>query len=38
MEELIDRQDEADLWDPSTQLRVIKKAKRPPPYPKQSAA
>ncbi len=33
IEELIDRQDEADLWDPSTQLRVIKKEKRPPPYP-----
>ena len=30
---LIDRQEEANFWDPSTQLRVIKKAKRPPPYP-----
>jgi biotin synthase len=38
MDELIDHQDEADLWDPSTQLRVIKKAKQPPPYPKRSAA
>ncbi len=38
MEELIDRQEEADFWDPSTQLRVIKTAKKPLPYPKQSAA
>ncbi len=29
----IDRRDEADFWDPSTQLRVVKKAKKPPPYP-----
>ncbi len=34
MEALIDRQEEADFWDPSTQLRVVKKAKKPPPYPK----
>ncbi len=34
MEELIDRQEEANFWDPSTQLRVVKKAKQPPPYPK----
>ena len=33
MDELIDHQDEANFWDPSTQLRVIKKAKKPPPYP-----
>jgi biotin synthase len=33
METLIDRQEEANFWDPSTQLRVIKKAKKPPPYP-----
>ncbi len=33
IDELIDRQDEANFWDPSTQLRVIKKAKKPPPYP-----
>ena len=26
IDELIDRQDEANFWDPSTQLRVIKKA------------
>ena len=38
IDELIDRQDEANFWDPSTQLRVIKKTKKPPPYPKQSAA
>ena len=34
IEELINRQDEANFWDPSTQLRVVKKAKKPPPYPK----
>jgi len=33
IDELIDRQDEAEFWDPSTQLRVVKKAKKPPPYP-----
>ena len=33
MDELVDHQDEANFWDPSTQLRVIKKAKKPPPYP-----
>ena len=33
MDELIDRQDEAPLWDPSTQLRVVKKTKRAPSYP-----
>jgi biotin synthase len=33
IEELIDRQDEANFWDPSTQLRVIQKTKKPPPYP-----
>ena len=37
MEELVDRQEEADFWDPSTQLRVIKKTKKPPPYPAASA-
>ena len=31
--ELIDHQAEANFWDPSTQLRVVKKAKKPPPYP-----
>ncbi len=34
MEKLIDSQDEADFWDPSTQLRVIRKSRTPPPYPR----
>jgi biotin synthase len=38
MEELIDSQAEADLWDPSTQLRVIKAKGKPPPYPTSTAA
>jgi biotin synthase len=33
METLIDRQEEAPMWDPSTQLRVVKKDKRAPSYP-----
>src|ERR1700760_225504 len=33
MEELIDRQEEAPMWDPSTQLRVVKKGERAPRYP-----
>jgi biotin synthase len=33
IDELIDRRDEADFWDPSTQLRVVKKERKPPPYP-----
>ncbi len=33
MEELIDHQDEAPMWDPSTQLRVVKKGKGKPSYP-----
>jgi biotin synthase len=33
MEELIDRQEEAPMWDPSTQLRVVKKGERTPSYP-----
>ena len=37
MDELIDHQDEANFWDPSTQLRVVKKAKKPPPYPQRAA-
>jgi biotin synthase len=36
MDELIDHQDEANFWDPSTQLRMRKKAK-PPPYPEKAA-
>jgi biotin synthase len=38
MEELIDRQDEAPMWDPSTQLRVVKKGGRAPRYPAGSSA
>jgi hypothetical protein len=37
MDELVDSQAEANFWDPSTQLRVIKKAKKPPPYPRAAA-
>ncbi len=33
MEELIDHRDEAPMWDPSTQLRVVRKGKRSPKYP-----
>jgi biotin synthase len=33
MDELIDHQDEAPMWDPSTQLRVVKKSSRSPSYP-----
>jgi biotin synthase len=33
IEELIDSQADANFWDPSTQLRVIKKKQKPPPYP-----
>jgi biotin synthase len=33
MEELIDHQGEAPMWDPSTQLRVVKKGERAPTYP-----
>ena len=38
MEELIDHQTEANFWDPSTQLRVIKKKGKPPPYPSEREA
>jgi biotin synthase len=37
VDELIDSQAEANFWDPSTQLRVIKKARKPPPYPDRKA-
>src|SRR5436305_5895650 len=30
---LVDSQEDANFWDPSTQLRVIKKKSKPPPYP-----
>jgi hypothetical protein len=33
MDDLIDHQDEANFWDPSTQLRVVKKSGRTPSYP-----
>jgi biotin synthase len=38
MEELVDSQAEAPFWDPSTQLRVIKKKQKPPPYPEPDTA
>ena len=31
---LVDSQEDANFWDPSTQLRVIKKTRKPPPYPR----
>jgi biotin synthase len=37
VEELISSQAEANFWDPSTQLRVIKKKRKPPPYPVSGA-
>jgi biotin synthase len=33
VDDLIDSQAEANFWDPSTQLRVIRKKHKPPPYP-----
>ncbi len=33
MEELVDSQGDANFWDPSTQLRVVKKTDRSPSYP-----
>ncbi len=36
VDELIDSRDQARFWDPSTQLRVVKKRGRPPAYPKAS--
>jgi biotin synthase len=38
VEELIDSQAEAPFWDPSTQLRVVKKKRKPPPYPDRAGA
>ncbi len=35
IEDLIDRQAQANFWDPSTQLRVIKKKGTPPSYPRR---
>ncbi len=37
VDELIDRQAEAGMWDPSTQLRVVRKRRKPPPYPEAAA-
>src|SRR5581483_7531485 len=36
IDELIDSQAEAHFWDPSTQLRVVKKKQAPPPYPRRA--
>jgi biotin synthase len=36
VDELIESQGEANLWDPSTQLRVVRKKGKPPPYPRRS--
>ena len=35
VDDLIDRQADANFWDPSTQLRVIKKKGKPPAYPER---
>ena len=37
IDDLIDSQAEVNLWDPSTQLRVIKKKGKPPAYPDRPA-
>jgi biotin synthase len=37
IDELIDNQADANLWDPSTQLRVVKKKAKPPAYPGRAA-
>jgi biotin synthase len=38
IDDLIAKQAEAPMWDPSTQLRVIKKKSKPPAYPKSGRA
>jgi biotin synthase len=38
VDELIDKQADANFWDPSTQLRVVKKKAKPPPYPDKAEA
>jgi biotin synthase len=38
MDELIDSQAEANFWDPAKHLRVVRKAGKPPPYPRADAA
>jgi biotin synthase len=35
VDELIDSRFEAPLWDPSTQLRVVRRKAKPPPYPQR---
>jgi biotin synthase len=37
IDDLVDSQAEANFWDPSTQLRVIRKKGKPPPYPEKQA-
>jgi len=37
VDELIDRQAEANFWDPSSQLRVVKKKGKVPDYPARSS-
>jgi len=37
IDELISRQADANFWDPSTQLRVVAKKRKPPPYPTAAA-
>ena len=34
VDDLVDSQAEAAFWDPSKQLRVVRKRRKPPPYPK----
>ncbi len=38
VDELIDSQADANFWDPSTQLRVVKKEGKVPPYPEPEPA
>src|ERR671911_780934 len=33
MEDLVDSQSQANFWDPAEHLRVVKKKRKPPPYP-----
>jgi biotin synthase len=37
IDELVDSQADANFWDPSTQLRVVKKKGKTPPYPSEAA-
>jgi biotin synthase len=38
LEDLVDSREEANFWDPSTQLRLHRKKGKPPPYPKEQPA